>query len=78
MDVVPTTRLIFGLIAFGFIFFFLNLGVGMLIDVFDLNSGGPYMVAAIWLFTNLPAVAVFGSALHYLMTQQKRTGGYQQ
>jgi len=40
----------------------------------DLGNEGIYMVAAIWLFTNLPAVALFGSALRYLMVQQKRAG----
>lgn len=78
MDFINTSKLIVGLIVFGFVFFFLNLAVGTVISVFDLNSGGPYIGAAIWLFTNLPLVAFFGLSLHHMMVQQKRTGGYQQ
>jgi len=74
MDVIPTSKLVIAIILFGFCYFFLNLGVNAIIQMLDLGNEGIYMVAAIWLFTNLPAVALFGSALRYLMVQQKRAG----
>jgi hypothetical protein len=74
MDVIPTSKLVIALIAFGFVFFFLNLAVNAIIQMLDLGNAGIYMVAAIWLFTNLPVVVVLGSALRYLMVQQKRVG----
>jgi hypothetical protein len=77
-DILPLSKLIVAIVIFGFVFFFLNLGINAVIQIFDLTNGGVYIVAAIWLFTNLPAVALFGSALRYLMIQQKKSsrGGY--
>lgn len=74
MDIIPTSKLVVSIVLFGFIFFFLNMAANAVIQVFELNDGGPYVVAAVWLFTNLPAVALFGSALRYMMIQQKRSG----
>ena len=76
MDIIPTTKLIVSIVIFGFVFFFLNLAATAVIVMLDLTSGGPYMTAAIFLFVNLPAVAVFGSSLRYLMTMQKKSRGY--
>lgn len=74
MDVIPTIKLVGGLIAFGVTYYVLNVMVYVLVDM--LNLTGDWWAAWIWLWVLLPLVVIFGQYMRYLQSMQKRTRGF--
>ena len=74
MDIIPTFKLIGGLILFGMSFYFLKQmlsGLTSELSNMGLLSNSPYLTAMLWMFSMLPGVALLASGYRHLQDMQK-------
>jgi len=74
MDIIPTFKLVTGIILFGMSFYFLKLladGLTSELSNAGLLSSSPYLSALLWMFSILPGIVLLASGYRHLQVMQK-------
>lgn len=70
MDIIPWFKWAAALIGFGLAFYFLNMATATLIDIVGISN--EYWTAVLFMFANLPLVALIGATLRLFKSSQKK------